>query len=208
MVLLRCNKLRRWAIALLIGVACAMLWASALGGAQDALADKVVRLHVVANSDSAADQALKLKVRDAVLAEVTPRLPVASRSEALEILERELPQITAVAAQTVEREGYNYPISASIGEEAFPTKRYDDFALPAGDYTALRIEIGEGDGQNWWCVVFPPLCMSSVEEVVAQSVSAEGLTGDEIGLITGETEGYVVKFKAMELWEKWKAWLS
>lgn len=208
MVLLRYNKLRRWEIALLIGLAGAMLWASALGGAQDTLADKVVRLHVVANSDSEADQALKLKVRDAVLAEVTPLLAGVSRQEALETLEGELPRIAEVALEAEAKEGYAYPIRASIQEEAFPTKRYDDFALPAGDYTALRIELGEGDGQNWWCVVFPPLCMSSVEEVAAQSAAAEGLTGEDLALITGETQGYVVKFKAMELWEKWKAWLS
>lgn len=208
MVLLYTNKLRRWEIALLVGLACAMLWASVLGRAQDALAEKVVRLHVVANSDSEADQALKLKVRDAVLEEVTPLLAGLDRQEALKTLEQELPQIAQIAAGVVGEEGYDYPVAASVREEAFPTKRYDDFALPAGDYTALRVALGEGDGQNWWCVVFPPLCMSSVEEVAAQPAGAEGLNGEELALITGETQGYVVKFKAMELWEKWKAWLS
>lgn len=208
MVLLYCSKLRRWETALLIGIACAMLWGAALGGAQDALADKVVRLHVVANSDSEADQALKLKVRDAVLAEATPDLAGLNRDEALETLERELPRIGKTAAEVVAREGFDYPVAVSLREEAFPTKRYDDFALPAGDYTALRVQIGEGDGQNWWCVVFPPLCMGSVEEVAARSVTGEGLTGEEVALITGETQGYVVKFKAMELWEKLKARLS
>lgn len=208
MVLLSCNKLRRWETALLIGVACAMLWGAALGAEQDALADKVVRLHVVANSDSEADQALKLKVRDAVLGSATPNLAGLSRQEALETLERELPGIGATAAKVVAEEGYDYPVRVSIREEAFPTKRYDDFALPAGDYTALRVQIGEGEGQNWWCVVFPPLCMPSVEEVAAQSAAGDGLTGEDLALITGETQGYVVKFKAMELWEKLKARLS
>lgn len=208
MVLLHCNKLRRWETALLIGVACAMLCGAALGAEQDALADKVVRLHVVANSDSEADQTLKLKVRDAVLGSATPNLAGLNRQEALETLERELPHIAEVAARTVGEEGYDYPVRASIREEAFPTKRYDDFALPAGDYTALRIQLGEGDGQNWWCVVFPPLCMGSVEEVATQSAAGDGLTGEEVALITGETQGYVVKFKAMELWEKLKARLS
>ncbi len=208
MVLLYCNKLRRWEAALLIGVACAMLCGAALGAEQDALADKVVRLHVVANSDSEADQTLKLKVRDAVLAEATPNLAGLSRQKALETLERELPHIAEVAAEVIVKEGYDYPGAVSLQEEAFPTKRYDGFALPAGDYTALRIQLGEGDGQNWWCVVFPPLCMSSVEEVAAQSAEGEGLTGEEVALITGETQGYVVKFKTMELWEKLKARLS
>lgn len=209
MVLLFCNKLRRWETALLIGVACAMLCGAALGAEQDALADKVVRLHVVANSDSEADQILKLKVRDAVLAEATPNLAGLNRQEALKTLEGELPHIAAVAAEVIVKEGFDYPVAVSLREEAFPTKRYEDFALPAGDYTALRVQIGEGDGQNWWCVVFPPLCMSSVEEVAAQSAGAEtGLTEGEVALITGETQGYVVKFKAMELWEKLKARLS
>lgn len=202
------NKLRRWEIALLIGAACAMLCASALGAEQDVLAEKVVRLHVVANSDSETDQALKLRVRDAVLAEATPNLAGLSRQEALAVLARELPHIAQVAAQTVGEAGYDYPVTVSIREENFPTKRYEDFALPAGDYTALRVQIGAGDGKNWWCVVFPPLCMSSVEEVAAQPASAEGLTGEDVGLITGENQGYVVKFKAMELWEGLKARFS
>lgn len=208
MVLLRCNKLKRWEIALLIGVACVMLGGAALGAEQDTLAEKVVRLHVVANSDSETDQALKLKVRDAVLAEATPELQGLSRQEALERLGERLPAIAQAAARVIEEEGYDYPVAVSLQEEAFPTKRYADFALPAGDYTALRVQIGSGGGQNWWCVVFPPLCMSSVEEVAAQPASADGLNGKELALITGESQGYVVKFKAMEFWEEFKARFS
>lgn len=208
MVLLRINKLRRWELALLVGTALAALWCGALGAEQDALAEKVVRLHVVANSDSQADQALKLKVRDAVLAEATPYLTGLNRREAVEALEDRLPAIARAAAEVVEREGYSYPVTASLREETFPTKRYDDFALPGGGYTALRLEIGTGAGRNWWCVVFPPLCMSSVEEVAAGSWGESGLTAEDVALITGESEGYVVKFKAMELWESFKAWLG
>lgn len=201
MVFLRTQRLKKWEIALLIGVACSLVSASALGMEQDALAEQVVRLHVVANSDSEADQALKLKVRDAVLAEVTPYLEGLSREETLEALGGELSAVAERAAEVVLAEGYGYPVAVSLQEEAFPTKRYEDFALPAGDYMALRVQIGEGDGKNWWCVVFPPLCMGSVEEVA-------GLDDRDKALITGETQGYVVKFKAMELWEKWKARLS
>lgn len=197
MVFLR-HKLNRWELALLIGLACAMVWASALGGEQDALAEQVVRLHVVANSDDAADQALKLRVRDAVLEEVTPALKGLDREEALAVLAARLPEIARAAAETVGEEGYGYPVAVSLQEERFPTKRYDGFALPAGEYTALRVQLGEGEGRNWWCVVFPPLCMGSVEETAK-------LDDRDRALITGETEGYVVKFRAMELWEEFKA---
>lgn len=192
------HKLRRWESALLIGLACAMLWASALGAEQDALADKVVRLHVVANSDSEADQTLKLQVRDAILADAASELAGLSREEALEQLTQDLPRLGKIAAQTVGEQGYDYPVTVSLKEERFPTKRYDDFALPAGEYMALRVQIGSGEGHNWWCVVFPPLCMGSVEE-------AAELDDRDRALITGETEGYVVKFRAMELWEEFKA---
>lgn len=192
------HKLRRWESALLIGLACAMLWASALGAEQDALADKVVRLHVVANSDSEADQTLKLQVRDAILADAASELAGLSREEALEQLTQDLPHLGEIAAQTVGEQGYDYPVTVSLKEERFPTKRYDDFALPAGEYMALRVQIGSGEGHNWWCVVFPPLCMGSVEE-------AAELDDRDRALITGETEGYVVKFRAMELWEEFKA---
>ncbi len=192
------RKLRRWESALLIGLACAMLWASALGAEQDALADKVVRLHVVANSDSGADQTLKLQVRDAILADAASELEGLSREEALEQLAQNLPRLGEIAAQTIGEQGYDYPVTVSLKEERFPTKRYDDFALPAGEYMALRVQIGSGGGHNWWCVVFPPLCMGSVEE------TAE-LDDRDRALITGETEGYVVKFRAIELWEEFKA---
>lgn len=198
MVLLYHGKWKRWEMALLIGISCAMLWASALGGAQNALAEQVVRLHVVANSDSEADQSLKLKVRDAVLAEATPYLAGLDRQEALTALESQLPKLADKAARTVGEEGYDYPVTVSLREERFPTKRYEDFALPAGEYTALRVQIGDGGGRNWWCVVFPPLCMGSVEE------TAE-LDDRDRALITGEIEGYVVKFKAIEFWEELKA---
>ncbi len=195
------KKLKRWEFALLIGLASAMLWASALGGAQDALAEQVVRLHVVANSDSEADQALKLKVRDAVLAEATPYLAGLDRQAALNALEELLPSLAGAAARVVGEQGYDYSVTASLQEERFPTKRYEGFALPAGEYMALRVQIGSGGGHNWWCVVFPPLCMGSVEETAR-------LDDRDRALITGETEGYVVKFKAIELWEEFKAWFA
>lgn len=204
----RKNGLRRWELALLLGVAAAALLGARLGAERDALADKVIRLHVVANSDSPEDQELKLRVRDAVLEQGSIYLTGVDRDQALETLANALPQLGEVAAQTVAREGYNYPVRVSLQEDAFPTKTYSDFALPAGNYTALRVELGAGQGHNWWCVVFPPLCLGSVTETTQETARAAGLSEDEVSLITGETQGYVVKFKAMELWEEWKASLS
>ena len=188
------KTLRRWELALLIGVALAALLGARLDGAQAALADQVIRLHVLANSDSAEDQALKLQVRDRILAEAETYLtPGITRDETEELLRAHLYDLAAAGAEVVGAAGCDYPVTASLVHNYwFPTKTYTDFALPAGQYTALRIEIGEGAGQNWWCVVFPPLW----------------LTEGQVSLITGEDQGYVVKFRAIELLEEFKGWLA
>lgn len=168
---------------------------------QSELAEKVVRLHVLANSDSEADQALKLKVRDAVLAQATEALQgVKNQDEAQKRLTRLLPELEAVAEAVVEENGYTYDVQTELAKTVFPTKEYDGFALPAGEYPALRVLIGEAAGQNWWCVVFPPLCTTAASDVPAAALGA-GLTEDEVALITEADEGYVLKFKAVELWE-------
>lgn len=204
------HTLRRWELALLLGVALAALLGAWLDKSQSDLADQVIRLHVLANSDSEADQALKLQVRDRVL-EVAESYfqPGATREETEAILRTHLADLAAAGAETVGAAGYDYPVTASLEENYwFPTKEYEDFALPAGEYTALRVVIGEGDGRNWWCVVFPPLCLGSVSEPAGQTALQAGLSQDQVSLITGEDEGYVVKFRAMELWEDFQHWLS
>lgn len=204
------KKLRRWELALLLGVALAALLGVWLDKSQTALADQVIRLHVLANSDSEADQALKLKVRDRVLETAEEYFtPGATLEETQAVLTAHLADIAAAGAEQVAEEGYQYPVTVSIEENYwFPTKEYTDFALPAGNYTALRVVIGEGGGQNWWCVVFPPLCLGSVSETAAQTALSGGFSEDQVSLITGEDEGYVVKFKAIELWEEFQHWLA
>ena len=196
---------RRWEAALLFGVGFALLTGVWLTGQQKALAEQMVRLHVVANSDSEEDQAVKLLGRDAVLAEAGPWLEGAvSREEAMKILSSRLPELAQIGAKTA---GEGVEVTASLEEDVwFPTKEYEDFALPAGKYTTLRITLGEGEGHNWWCVVFPPLCLGSVSETVAEK--AGNFTEGQVSLITGESEGYVVKFKAMELWDEFSSWLE
>lgn len=194
---------------LLLCAAAALLLSLWLEREQGALAADVLRLHVLANSDSEEDQALKLVVRDAVLEEANALLAdVTDRAEAERILSDRLYDLALAGAETVAEEGYDYSVTVRLEETWFPTREYADFALPAGDYTALRVIIGEGGGKNWWCVVFPPLCLGAVSERVEDTAALGGLSGDNIALITGEDGGYVVKFKLLELWDGLKNRLS
>jgi len=204
------KRLRRWELALLLGVAFAALLGAWLDGQQSALADKVIRLHVIANSDAPEDQALKLEVRDRVLERAEELIPAGAGLEEVRCaLEESLPALAQAGAELVGERGYGYPVSASLEDEVwFPTKEYGEFSLPAGQYTALRLVIGEGEGRNWWCVVFPPLCLGSVSETAEETAAEAGFSEEEIALISGEDEGYVVKFKAIELWEQFQAWME
>lgn len=192
----RTGGLRRWELALLLGMAAALVMGTYLAGAQAALAENVVRLHVVGASDSEEDQAVKLRVRDAVLAQAAPLLEgVTDQEQAWEILDAHLEELAQAGAQA----SGGMAVTVSLEEKAwFPTKEYTDFALPAGRYPALKVVLGEGEGHNWWCVVFPPLCLGSVSETVGEK--AGDLTASQVSLITGESEGYVVKFRLLEWW--------
>jgi stage II sporulation protein R len=135
--------------------------AAAEAAGQPDWAANVIRLHVVANSDSDGDQALKRAVRDAILAEVTPLFKEAtSPEEARAAIALATPRIEQVAAATIAAHGYAYRVRAELGRFAFPGKSYGAFYLPAGEYTALRVAIGKAEGANWWCVLFPPLCFA------------------------------------------------
>ena len=190
------------------GVLCALLCGFWLGEEQTQLADRVIRFHVIANSDSPEDQALKLLVRDAVLERATALLErTESRAEAETLLRESLPELEALAQAEVQANGYDYAVTAELEDTSFPTKEYDGFALPAGEYLALRILIGEGAGQNWWCVVFPPLCTAASADVPETALAA-GLTEDQVSLMAEEDSGYVLKFKAVEWWEQLREWLE
>ncbi len=189
-------------VILLLSLALFLFSGSLALRTQDRLAEKVVRLHVLANSDSEEDQALKLRVRDRILERATELLQTTdSREEAEALLREHLPEFQKLAGAEIADSGYEYAVVAELTQTEFPTKEYEDFTLPAGEYLALRIVIGEGGGQNWWCVVFPPLCTAASADVPATALAA-GLGEEEIGLITEENNGYVLKFKAIELWEQ------
>ena len=197
-------KLKFFEIALLIGLAVFLTSGALALRTQDELADKVVRLHVLANSDFEEDQALKLQVRDVVLERATAILEQsADRREAESRLRGELLELERVAAEEIAAEGYDYPVTVNLENADFPTKEYDGFTLPAGEYLALRVIIGEGKGRNWWCVVCPPLCTSASADLPASALAA-GFSEEEVSLITEENQGYVLKFKAVEWWETLK----
>lgn len=195
-------------LALGLGLAAALIWGNVSLHRQQALADRVVRLHILANSDSEEDQALKLQVRDRVLDRAAEILTEsADRAAAEHALRAALPELESLAADEIALRGYDYPVTAELADTAFPTREYDGFALPAGRYLALRLVIGAGEGHNWWCVVFPPLC-TAVSSDLAQTAMAAGLTEDDVKLITESESGYVLKFKSIELWESLRARLA
>ena len=170
--------------------------------------DTVVRLHVIANSDSDADQVLKLLVRDEVIAVVAPAVEnCKTQAEAIAAIEEISGEINAAAQSVVEREGYDYPVSVELGREHYPTKNYETCAFPEGEYVSLRVLIGESEGQNWWCCLFPPLCLSSAtpddEESNEDAFISVGLTPDQYKVITeSNTPKYKVRFKILEVFGK------
>ncbi len=163
--------------------------------------DSVIRLHVLANSDSEEDQALKLEVRDAVLARTEVLLDgVPSREAARQTLEENLGVLEAVAEQTLLQKGAPNTVRVTLSEEEYPRRTYESAALPAGEYLSLRVMIGEAEGQNWWCVLFPPMCLSAASAERESACLAAGLTEGQYRFITGsDGTGYRVRFKLVEM---------
>ncbi len=165
--------------------------------------DSVIRLHVLANSDSDTDQALKLKVRDAVLAGTEMLLEdVTTREAAREVLEENLGTLRTLAQEALAREGAPNSVTVTLDEEEYPRRTYEHAALPAGEYLSLRVMIGEAEGRNWWCVLFPPMCLSAAAAERETSCLAAGLSKEQYRFITGGKEGgYQVRFKLVEMME-------
>lgn len=186
-------KLKKWELALLFALALALSVSAVVTSEQRELSSKLIRLHVVGNSDSAEDQAAKLKVRDAVYVYVEHLLEgTQSREEAEKRIKNDIEVISWQADRAAKSAGQK-GASATLAVESFPTREYDTFSLPAGDYTSLRVTIGEGEGENWWCVVFPPLCMGVAQK--EQILETFSISEDEAIMITS---GYTVKFRILE----------
>jgi stage II sporulation protein R len=168
--------------------------------------DSVLRLHVLANSDTDEDQALKLRVRDTVLSESASIMEdCRTREDAIEAISAAIPTLTSAASERIKAEGFDYPVRIELCEEEYPTKSYEAFCFPSGSYLSLRVLIGDAAGQNWWCVLFPPLCLSAAtdQKDAEDAFIAVGLTEDQYKIIT-ETDSptYQVRFKILETIEE------
>ncbi len=163
----------------------------------------VVRLHILANSDSEADQSVKLKVRDALLEQNTKLLNSGVSKDNAYIYFVESKEILLDTAEKVLKDnGFNYGVKLTLENEYFETRRYGDLTFPAGEYLSLKVILGEGEGHNWWCVMFPPMCVPVADDVnVDDRKTEEYLTDDGNKLINGGNK-YVMKFKILELYEE------
>jgi stage II sporulation protein R len=159
--------------------------------------DKVLRLHVLANSDSPKDQSLKLMVRDEILEYSKTLGEFEGVESAEETYSHELEKIKEIAKEVIISQGYDYPVDVSLGYEYYPTRQYEDVSLPAGEYLSLKVMIGGAAGQNWWCVLYPPLCISAAS--ADEELIDAGFTPEQMQIITdGESTRYKVKFKILE----------
>lgn len=158
------------------------------------LNDQIIRLHVVADTDDALDQELKLQVRDEILRLVDQiKEGAGSKEEALEMLRAQLPVLENAANQVLRQAGNLCEAVVTLQEEAFPTRIYDTFSLPAGVYDSLRVTIGSGEGKNWWCVVFPDLCVPAAAAEVEDTAVEAGFS-DSLGKTLTRQEGYEIRF--------------
>lgn len=181
-------------ISLILGLVGALLYIGTVISDKKQLSDGVLRLHVIANSDSQADQTVKLKVRDAVLEVVNGHLdPSMTKQQAREVLGGQLEELEEVANRVLRQEGMTDVATVTLGREEYPTREYETFTLPAGVYDSLKITIGSGQGKNWWCVVFPSLCLPAAGSDAADVAVGAGFSDSLSGAITGRG-GYQVRF--------------
>ena len=180
---------------------CAVSYVSAVSSD---IQNSVFRLHVIANSDSSEDQELKYIVRDKVLEYINKiSKNTSSKKEVIEIVTANINEIQKISENAVADQGYDYQVKLNIGNFAFPTKTYGDISFPAGFYDALKIEIGEANGQNWWCVMFPPLCFVDVTNGIVPEESKylikENLSEEEYKLLSENNTSF--KFKIVEFFQ-------
>lgn len=172
---------------------------------EEEIYDKVVRLHVLANSNSEEDQAVKLAVRDAILDMTVPLLQdCQTKEEAVFLLEENRELLTETAQAVLREEGFEDTVRIEMGLEDYPTRTYDSLCFPAGEYVSMRVELGEAEGQNWWCCLFPPLCLGAAtvnERDAEDACISVGFTPTQYKIITEcDKPVYKARFKILELW--------
>ena len=183
---------RPWETAALLALCLTLLSGTWAASRQQHLASDLIRLHVIAVSDAEPEQALKLRVRDAVLGYLRPLLSSAADAEAAHaLLEQALPGVKAAAEAVSEGRS----VSVTLGQEDYPLRSYGGFRLPAGRYESLRVTLGEGAGHNWWCVIFPTLCLEAVETEDLQSALDE-----EDYALVADASGYALRFWLVDAW--------
>ncbi len=199
-----CEK-KEWfvLIACIISIACSCV--CSFGEECSFIRENTLRLHILANSDSPADQALKLKIRDAVLSHSGELFSGCdTRQKMVSAAQEQLSDIQRIAEQTAMHNGYDLPVTVSVTDMFFETRRYDNVLLPAGTYTAVRIELGEAAGKNWWCVLYPPLCVSAAQTGFTEE---EAQISDSL-LQQEELPRYRVRLAVVEWWESLCRWVK
>lgn len=215
---MKLHSIKKWEgstihLPLLISI-CFLSWVGILfihttakaGDIQEGIAKEVIRFHVIANSDRPEDQELKLRVKDALVKKLSPLLKdTADIEEGRSIIRSNLPQIATAASEIIRQYGYTYSVSVSLEPSYFPMKVYGDYTFPPGSYEALRVKIGEASGQNWWCVMFPPLCFVdetySIVNSDTENQLEQLLTEEELETI--KNQGVPIKYK-FKIWESIK----
>ncbi len=186
--------------ALLIGLSLSLLVGALAKEEQRDISDKLIRLHIIANSDSEEDQNIKLLIRDKILEYMKSfDEDLKNKEETEAFIKDNMTEFEDIANSVCVTQGVSYKAKAELSDALFPTKHYGSFSLPAGEYKALRINLGNYQGKNWWCVLFPPLCLSAAEGEI--DFEKSGLSEKELLLLTSEKPEYKIKFKLLELFK-------
>ncbi len=196
---------KRIKLSLCFGLICAVLLSMTQFNALcDDLRQNILRLHIIANSNSTVDQELKLKIRDRILEETSGAFADAeSLSMAENKAQKELSHFSEIANRVIAENGFTYKAEVSLGDCFFETRHYDTFTLPAGSYCSLIIKLGEAKGKNWWCVIFPSICIPA-----ASNHDLRNSVKEESAQIAEQSDRYIIKFKTVEIYEKIKTFFS
>lgn len=202
MIMTEVIKMKKIDIALFIGLAAAIILGNFSVFAKDCekVEKEVLRLHILANSDSDEDQNLKLEVRDEILKQTSNLLNTENLDNAEKTAKENLELITEIASKVVQKNGYDYNIKTEIVNMYFDTRYYDNITMPAGNYDAVRVTIGKGEGHNWWCVLYPPLCISGAVAEDYDEMKSFAYTSDK--------PQYTAKFKAVEIYKSVKNYIN